>query len=203
MKNLMATLCLIMLFIAKGFGQHSIIYGTTASYLPEKYAYLYDQDTKILTSAPIVDHQFSFKLDKPEKLKVMTLYFGVDLVKTRDELIKDPNFDSRNGTRVVALEDTVQVSLLETARSAAVKGGRLNRDIDDMFLAIKQKKYEAFFAEHPNSPIAIVFLKTLATNARNSSAFFSIPECKGYYAKLSEGLKNSDEGKELLAIMDK
>ena len=72
-----------------------------------------------------------------------------------------------------------------------------------MNLAIKTRDYGQFFNKYPNSPIAILFLKTLAKYSFNGLPLFSIQECKSAYDKLSDELKNSDEGKELWGIISK
>ena len=203
MKNITVLVLLMVLFVAKGFGQKCKVYGTTAIDLPYKYAYLYDPDTKVFVTAPVTNHQFSFELDRSEKLKILMLSFNMELMKTYKEVLESPDYKYPNGARMVALEDTVEVTLKEYTKEALVKGKTLNKDIDGMYLAIKLGKYDAFFKEHPDSPIAIVFLKTLTGLATKGSALITIQQCKLSYDSLSDRLKNTDEGKELLKMIAK
>lgn len=203
MKKIILTMVLLTLFITKGLSQKCIVYGTTAIDLPYKYAYLYDEDTKTFLTAEITNHQFNFNLDKQDKIKILMLSFNTQLYKTYKEILESPDYKYPNRARMIALEDTVEVSLKEYTKNALVKGSRLNKDIDDMYLAIKEKKYSSFFEQHPDSPISIVFLKSLADFAIRDSPVFTMQEFKSSYNKLSENLKNSDEGKELLAIINK
>ena len=85
--------------------------------------------------------------------------------------------------------------------AAIVEGKILNKDIDDMNLAINSRKYDAFFEQHPDSFIAILFLKILAKYTYNGFPLYTIQERKLSYNKLSDRLKNSDEGKELLQMI--
>lgn len=203
MKNIVVIISLMLLFVAKGFGQKSIIYGTTATHLNYKYAYLYNSDTKVFVTAPIIKDEFVFKLDKPEKPKILILSFNTELIKTYDEVLQSPNYKDPNGRRMIALEDTVKVTLKDNAKDALVEGKILNKAIDDMNLAAKLGEYETFFEQHSDSPIALVFLKILAKYSVLGSPLFSVQERKLAYDKLSDRLKNSDEGKELLEIIKK
>lgn len=203
MRNITVIVLLSVLFIAKGFGQKCIVYGTTATELSYKYVYLYDPDTKVFVTAPVIAHQFSFELDRPEKLKILMLSFNMELMKTYKEVLESPDYKYPNGARMVALEDTVEVTLKEYTKEALVKGKDLNRDIDGMYLAIKSGKYDTFFKQHPDSPVAIVFLKTLTGLATKGSALITIEQCRSSYDSLSDRLKNTDEGKELLKIIAK
>lgn len=191
----------MLLFVFKGFAQDCLIYGTTAPDMLYKYAYLYDLDSKTFLTAPIVNHQFSFKLNKPDKLRLFTFNVNTDLMKSHEELIKSPDYGMPNRGRIIALEDSVKISMTTVTQEAAVKGRILNKAIDDMFLAIKSKKYESFFEQYPDSPISIIFLKTLVKNIVSSMPLFSRTECKTYYNKLSDRLKNSAEGQEILKII--
>lgn len=203
MKKIMLVIVLFTLFIAKGYSQKCIVYGTTATELPYKYAYLYDEDTKTFLTAQITNNQFNFNLDKQDKLRILMLSLNTQLFKTYKEVLESPDYKYPNRTRMIALEDTVEVSVKEYAKNALVKGNRLNKDIDDMNLAIKERRYSTFFEQHPDSPISIVFLKSLAEFAIRDSPVFTMQEFKSSYNKLSENLKNSDEGKKLLGIINK
>lgn len=203
MKNIVIIALVTVLFITKGFGQKYVIYGTTANHLSYKYAYLYDSDTKIFITEPIVDHQFSFKVDKIEKPKILLLSFNTELFKSYKQVLESPDYKYPNGSRMVALEDTVKVTLKEYTKDAIVEGKILNKDIDDMNIAINSRKYDAFFEQHPDSFIAIMFLKILSKYTLNGLPVYTIQERKLSYDKLSDRLKQSDEGKELLAMIMK
>lgn len=205
MKNTILIIVLLSALAAtKGFGQQTCtIYGKTATNLSYKWAHLYDPDTKTLLTVPVTLHQFGFKLDRPEKLKIVMLSFTTDSMKTYEEIRKSPDLQYPNGIRMVALEDTVNVTLAGYTPYATVKGRDLNKAIDGMLLSIKSINYGSFFDKYPDSPVAVVFLKTLADNVNKGWDYLSKAECKSFYDKLSANLKNSEEGKELLKMINK
>lgn len=193
----------MLLFVAKGFGQKQIIYGTTATHLDYKYAYLYNSDTKVFLTAPIIEHQFNFELDKPEKPKILILSFNSKKIRNYKEVLESPDYKDPNGRRMIALEDTVKVTLKDNAKDALVEGKILNKAIDDMNLAAKLGEYKTFFEQHSDSPIALVFLKILAKYSVLGLPLYTIQERKLAFDKLSDRLKNSDEGKELFELIKK
>lgn len=193
----------MLLFVAKSFGQKAVIYGSTASGLSFKYAYLYDPDTKILLTAPLSNYQFSFNLDRSEKLKILMLSFSSDLMYNYGEILESPDYKYPNGVRMVALEDSVEVTLKQYPRHALVKGKDLNTAIDGMYASMKSMKFATFFEQYPDSPVAIVFLKTLTNGALKGVNFFNIIECRLAYDKLSDRLKNTEEGKALFKLFPK
>lgn len=193
-----------VLFVTKSFAQSSHIYGTIADHLDYKYAYLYDQASKTFETATITNHKFSFKVDKPDQFKIVSLSFNGALMKNHQEMIESPDFAPPYRPRMIALEDTVKISLLdEEGKQILVEGNRYNQDINDMYLAIKSKQYKPFFELHQDSPVSLIFLKTLTNMAAGNWPFFTKQDCKSYYDKLSDQLKNSDQGREIFAIMSK
>jgi hypothetical protein len=203
MKNITLFLLLMMSFVVNGFGQKSLIHGTTAMGLPYKYAYLYDPDTKVLLCTPINDREFRFEVAQSDQLKILALSFNTQLFSTYREVLESRDFKYPNGARMVAIEDTVKVTLKEFSKDAIVEGQSLNKDIDSMYAAIKSLNFKAFFEQHPNSPVAIVFLQTLTESALKGSSLFTIADCRLSYQKLADRLKNSDEGKNLLTLISK
>jgi hypothetical protein len=197
MKKNLILLTIILFFTAKVFGQNCIVTGTIAPQLTYKYAYLYDTELKKLISTPINDHKFNFQLAKPEKFKIMMLSFNTYLMSNYQDLMDSEDYEYPNRAKMIALEDTVEVTLLEKTQNALVKGKQLNKDLEDMYAAIKSRRYALYFKEHSNSPVSLVLLETLASNAANGSIFFSKEECMLYYEELSQELKNSDKGKKI------
>lgn len=197
MKNNLILLSIMLFFSAKVFGQNCMVFGTIAPQLTYKYAYLYDPDLKKLISTTITEHKFNFKLDKPEKLKIMMLSFNTYLMTNYQEMIDSDDYGYPNRAKMIALEDTVEVTLLEKTQNALVKGKQLNKDIEDMYAVIKSRRYAIYFEEHSNSPVSLILLETLSTNAANGSIFFTKEECRLYYEKLSQELKNSEKGKKI------
>ena len=187
----------MLFFSAKVFGQNCMVFGTIAPQLTYKYVYLYDPDLKKLISTPITDHKFNFKLDKPEKLKIMMLSFNTYLMTNYQELMDSDDYGYSNRPKMIALEDTVEVTLLEKTKNALVRGKQLNKDIEDMYAAIKSRKYVLYFEDHSNSPVSLVFLETLANNVANGFIFLTKEECRLCYEKLSQELKNSEKGKKI------
>ncbi|MFI5451871.1 hypothetical protein ACHMWN_06895 [Pedobacter sp. UC225_61] len=200
-KNIFLTAFVVILLTVKGFSQKSLIYGTTASDWAYKYVYFYDPQTKVLLSSPIIDHKFNIEIDKPNGFKILMLNFNTYLLSTYKELLESPEYGYVNGSRIIALEDTVQISLIDKTQNAIVKGKSLNKDIDDMYVTIKTRKYTNFFEQHSNSPVSLIFLKTLVQNVIDGSSFFNYIECKLWFNKLSEKVKSSNEGKEISKML--
>lgn len=187
-----------------GFGQSCIVHGTTGPQITYQYIYLYDSDSKVLVTAPISDHKFSFKVDKTDKPKFLMLYFSTDLMKTHKELMDNPDYEYlKKARRIVALEDTIEVSMTDENQRPVVKGKGLNKDVDDMYMAIKSRKYDVYFEQHSDSPMSMVFLKTLTESASKGFPFLGLSECKSYFHKLSNGLKESDEGKAVWSMINR
>ena len=112
---------MLLFFTAKVFGQNCMVFGTIAPHLTYKYAYLYNPDLKKLISTTITDHEFNFKLDKPEKLKIMMLSFNTYLMTNYQELMDSDDYGYSNRPKMIALEDTVEVTLLEKTKNALVR----------------------------------------------------------------------------------
>lgn len=204
-KNIVVIIFLltIILVTTKAYGQGCMVYGSTATQSTYKYVYLYDAETKLFITTPVIDYQFNFKLDESLKQKILILSLNSKLFKTYKELLESTDNEYLNGARMIAIEDTVKITVKEDPKNAIVEAKVLNKNIDDMRLSIKSKQYSLFFENHPDSPISLVFLKTLTKYYFNGSPIFTIQECKESYDKLSARIKNSDEGKELFRIINK
>lgn len=197
MKHIILVALLTVLPLAKSLGQNSLIYGTISADLPYKYAYLYISGSKELISTSIIDKKFSFSLAKRDSLTMLSLSFNTELIKTFQELKESVDYEYPNRPRIVALEDTVEISLNDKTQDALVKGKKLNKAVDEMFFVIKTKKYSDFFESNSENPVSLVFLKTLVQGIINGSPFFSRVDCKLWFNKLSDELRNSKKGKEI------
>ncbi len=187
--------------VSESLAQKSFIYGSTAGDLPYKYAYLYDSNSGKFFIANIVDHKFSFSLDKPEGLKMLSLSFNTKILSTFQEVNDSPDYGYPNRPKLLAVEDSVEVFLNGKTQNAIVTGDSLNLALADMFKTIKTKNYANYFGQYSESPVSLVFLETLAMYVNGDPPLFNRLECKLWYDKLSLRLKNSSKGKEILELL--
>ena len=201
MKHIILSALLFLTMISESLAQKSLIYGSTAADLPYKYVYLYDSDSGKFFVANIVDHKFSFSLDRPEGLKMLSLSFNTKILKTFQEVKDSPDYGYPNRSKLLAVEDSVEVFLNGKTQNAIVTGDSLNLALADMFKAIKTKGFAAYFGQYSESPVSLVFLETLAMYVNGNPPLFNRLECKLWYDKLSLTLKNSSKGKEILELL--
>lgn len=159
-----------------------------------KFAYLLDSDSKVI-KVPVKDGKFQFEIDRKKDFVLMNLYFGVDSLRKYSDVL-DRRLEGVSDAKVIAIEKIVDITIDEKINEALVTGGMLNKDLSDMKLT-KPSEYEKFFKEHPDSPVSLMFLKVLS-RMRNGM-FSPYIDCKLYFSKLSEKLRNSPEGKELFS----
>jgi len=161
---------------------------------PFKYALLNDAKTKKVIFAPIIDGHFEFNIERQNEFQMMTLFLGEDSLKTYEQSRRD-----KGNSRFIAVEDTY-ITIKDNVLGATVKGGSMNKDIDDMYKVMSSGQFESFFQQHPNSPVSLVLLKSLI-RINEVTWLQGTLNCKLFYNKLSENLKNSILGKELLTKM--
>ena len=172
------------------------ITGTLANGTPYRFAYLYYAKENKTIRTPVVLNQFLFQVDQPSQPQVAILFLGTDSLKTYKDAIEERSEIGPKGTRLIAIEDSTMIDIQDNINEGIVTGGNLNKDLNDMYLSSKSMQYEQFFNAHPNSPIALIFLKSLIQISKIPN-FSSYVDCKLYYSKLSDSLKNSKEGKKL------
>lgn len=170
------------------------INGVLLEQSPFKYALLNDAKTQKVIFAPIIDGHFKFTIKRQNEFKMVTLFLGEDSLKTYEQSMQD-----KDNSRFIAIED-MDITIKADVLGGTVKGGSLNKDIDDMYVVMKSRQFEPFFDQHSDSPVSLVLLKSLI-RINEITALQGILDCKLFYNKLSENLKNSILGKELLNKM--
>lgn len=165
-----------------------------------KYAFLYDETTKVRYIQPINEGKFQFAFEKPSFLenKIVDIYLGRDSLRTFEDARRRYAFVDAD-TRRIALEDSVHIEISSSMEGAVVSGGTLNRDLTDMQSAIKTRKYNDYFSSHSNSIISVLFLRALFI-LRTNELFVKNSEpldYKAIYASLSNSVKNTESGKKL------
>lgn len=162
---------------------------------PYKYAFLNDAKSKNAIFTRIINGHFLFKINKEDNFKMVTIFLGKDSLKTYEQSIRE-----HNNSRFIAVED-LDIIITTDVLNATVNGGRLNKDIDEMYLVMKSGAFESFFSGHKESPVSLVLLKSLVGVNRNP-ALEGILDLKLFYSILSDNLKKSEIGVQLKKTID-
>jgi hypothetical protein len=158
------------------------------------YAYLYDAESKETKVCKIVADKFRFELEQEKELKFYHLFLGSESSMLPNNQIQHRTQDY-SGLRMIALEN-MNVKIVDGVKSAVVEAGELNKAVDEMNTSIKTSDYDGYFEKFPDSPVSVVFLKTLVPLTKHPM-FGSAINVKSYYAKLSDRIKSSEDGKVL------
>jgi hypothetical protein len=154
-----------------------------------RYAQLVSLEKKAVTTVPVANGRFEFNLNK--ELDMRALMLTADSALTYENYMQEAR-SRTNDSRMILVEDA-EITSGKIVADAVVKGSSLNRDLEDMFATIKSRNFEQYFAEHPDSPVSMLFLKSLAQIGGAGSAFHSY-DCKKYFALLSNRLQQSPDG---------
>ena len=185
---------LLLIFIGQQlYGQTKIatINGVVKNIL-FSYAYLYDADSNVAKFCPIADGKFQFNMGIEKELKLFNLFLASDSL-TKNQI--ESRIKDRSSIRMVALAD-MQVTVVDRIETAEISGGELNKALDEMNISIVNLNYENYFDKYPDSVVSIYFLKLLAKVSKMPMLSSPI-NLRSYYTKLSDRIKNSDEGKML------
>lgn len=176
--------------------QNCKITGTLTDQSFYKYAYIYISKTKELSITPIVANKFQFNINRQKEAILGIMFLGLDSLKTSEDVLQN-GISGNRISRLIALED-MDINITENINTAIVSGGNLNKDLDQMSSTSKSLDFKPFFEQHPDSPIALIFLKSLTAISKNHMLAQYV-DCKTYFNDLSDRLKNSSEGKEVWA----
>lgn len=166
------------------------ISGTVSDNPEAKFAYLVSFYNSV-TRTPVLNGCFELNLKKDRELDMRALMIRKDSVMTYEMFMQQKSIQADDSRTI--LIDNFEVATGKTVADAVVKGSSLNKDLDDMFATIKSHAYEQYFTDHNDSPVSLLFLKSLAQIGGGSSMFASY-DCKKYYSLLSDRLKQSPEG---------
>jgi hypothetical protein len=161
-----------------------------------RYACLYISKTKKLTITPIVNNEFHFKLSRQQEEVLGILFLGLDSLHTIDD-VKENGVAGYYQSRMIALEN-MEICIDDDMNKAMIYGGKWSNDLDQMNSSTRSLDFKPFFEQHPDSPIAMILLKSLTVISKKP-VFAGYVDCKSYFNNLSDRLKNSDEGKEVWA----
>lgn len=164
------------------------------------YAYLYDFENKETKVCQIAGDKFKFELEIEKELKIYRLFLGSESSILPENQIEH-RIQDRSGTRMIALEN-MNIDITDGVKSAIIYGGELNKSLDEMNKSIENLDRDNYFEKFPDSPVSILYLKTLVSLSKHPM-FGSEINVKSYYTKLSERLKNSEDGKILYASIFK
>jgi hypothetical protein len=161
-----------------------------------RYACLYISKTKKLTLAPIINNEFHFNLSRQQDDVLGILFLGIDSLPTIKD-VKENGVAGYYQSRMIALEN-MDICIDENMSDAMVYGGNLTNDLEQMNNSTRNLDFKPFFEQHPDSPIAMILLKSLTVISKKP-IFAAYVDCKSYFNDLSDRLKNSAEGKEVWA----
>lgn len=167
------------------------ISGTVSDKPEVRYAQLVSLEKKAVTRVPVANGRFEFNLKKSKELDMRALMLTADSSLTYENYMQETR-SRTDDSRMILVEDA-EITSGKIVADAVVKGSSLNRDLEDMFATIKSRNFEQYFAEHPDSPVSMLFLKSLAQIGGAGSAFHSY-DCKKYFALLSNRLQQSQDG---------
>lgn len=196
-RNLLSILLTVLTILsAHSQTQNCKINGTLIDQSFYKYAYLYISKTKELSVTPILANKFQFNIANQKEAILGIMFLGLDSLKTYDDVLQNGIVGNRI-SRLIALEN-LDINIIDNINTAIINGGNLNKDLDQMSSTSKSLDFKPFFEQHPDSPIALIFLKSLTAISKNH-LLAQYVDCKTYYNDLSDRLKNSSEGKEVWA----
>lgn len=164
------------------------------------YAYLYDSETKETKVCQIIAEKFKFELEQEEELKFYSLFLGSESSILPENQIQS-RIQDRSGTRMIALEN-MNVKIVDGIKSAVVEAGELNKAVGEMENSIKNSDYTSYFEKFPDSPVSVYLIKILVKLSKHPIIGSSI-KVNSYYAKLSDRIKNSEDGKLIYASIFK
>lgn len=179
----------------RGQAVYCKIIGTFDKPVKYQYAYLLDVKSKSLMLTPITENHFSFNVVKPAGFKTVYLFFEMDSVKSYNYLLEQSRTGSNN-RRAIAIEDA-DLLFYGNAKQLKVNKGKWNDDLEQMNKAVIAKDFTGFIDRHPDSPLSISIIKSLLVINRMAELKDKY-DCRALFDKLSEPIKNSPEGKELL-----
>jgi len=164
----------------------------------DKYAYLYLNESKRLLITNIQNKRFYFS--GIDTLGKKGLNFG-HLFLSKDSLdryipLKEIALKNINRKyRSIVLEDApLKISIKGDIRYAKIEGGELNKEYDEMNLAISELKYKEFIESHSNSLMSLLLIRSTLPLRR--FPIIDQLDFQGLYEKLSDKIRQSEYGLE-------
>lgn len=193
LKKIFLTL-IAFLYCSHLFSQEQFnITGTVTEHPKVKYAYLISF-YKDVARVPIVNGAFQFQVQKIRDLDMRALVLSEDSLYSYEAYMKQKREGSDDG-RVIMLEN-MNINIGFFVANAIINGGPLTKVLDQMFLTIKSGNYGSFFSTHNDSPVSVLFLKSLVTISK-SGTLITIKECEHYFGMLTDRIKSSTAGLKL------
>ena len=175
----------------------SKIEGTLINQDAYRYAYLYFNDSKSTLLTEIKDNHFLFKIPQPSIFTTAQIFLGFDSLKTLQDLVKERRMGI-NGVRSVVVEN-LKIIINTDMPNAKIFGSDLNRDLDEMYHAIKSLDYKHFIEKHLESPVSLHLIDTLSKVNKVKLPFGESAQydVEGFYNMLSDQIKESTYGKKV------
>lgn len=160
--------------------------------------YVYLRSKNEVYFSKIVGNRFEFILPKTNGYELATLFFLSDSLSK--EKVCQMFENGIDDSRTIAIEN-LHILAGEVTKEAVVRGGEYNFQLDDMFLSLKKKTYLDFFNKYSDSPVSLTLLRLLISMSKISPYLKGQLTLKVYFDKLSNDLKESEEGKKLWSMI--
>lgn len=173
------------------------IEGTLINQAAYRYAYLYFNDSKSTLLTEIKDNHFLFEIPQSDIFTTAQFFLGFDSLKTLQDLVKERRVGI-NGVRSVVVEN-LKIIINTDMPNAKIFGSDLNRDLDEMYQAIKSLDYKNFIAQHLESQVSLHLIDTLSKVNKVKLPFGESAQydVEGFYNMLSDQIKASTYGKKV------
>lgn len=186
-------MCISRVYSLQAQTLYSKISGKFQARTSYQFAYLTDPGTKTISIARIQREEFSFKLVKPDGLKICYLYLDNDSTRTYDNLID--KWKDLQRPKMLAIED-VTIIISEQIIDAKVYGGEYNLQVDKLKEVSRTRDFDVFLDAYPDSQLSLKLLRAYIS-VRKINGFEDRYDARELYNKLSNRLKDSPEGKKI------
>ncbi|RZL39573.1 MAG: hypothetical protein EOO96_00295 [Pedobacter sp.] len=192
------TILLVWMLANLGLHAQTKIITITGETTGKQSRYVYLRSKNEVYFSKIVGNRFEFILPKTNGYELATLFFLSDSLSK--EKVCQMFENGIDDSRTIAIEN-LHILAGEVTKEAVVRGGEYNFQLDDMFLSLKKKTYLDFFNKYSDSPVSLTLLRLLISMSKISPYLKGQLTLKVYFDKLSNDLKESEEGKKLWAMI--
>lgn len=165
-----------------------------------KYAYLYQSETKNLLKTKVQNQQFLFVGEFTLERKGFNAAFIFLSNDSLDKFIDQQEVVLKQldrQYRIMVMDGTpIKITIEDEVKNAKVEGGNLNKDYDEMNLAVRERRYIDFIESHSDSPISLLLIRGILPMKK--FPFIGQLDFQELYDKLSDKVRQSEYGLETL-----
>lgn len=165
-----------------------------------KYAYLYQSETKNLLKTKVQNQQFLFVGEFTLEKKGFNAAFIFLSNDSLDKFIDQQEVVLKQldrQYRILVMDGTpIKITIEDEVKNAKVEGGNLNKDYDEMNLAVRERRYIDFIESHSDSPISLLLIRGILPMKK--FPFIGQLDFQELYDKLSDKVRQSEYGLETL-----